>query len=395
MAIEPLFEDPTTTEFGQSIMSEFMDMDTSSEARSWLEKYAINDGQLGVDWSSPTAGVSQYGSSSIIGLPPSPASLSPPFGGHNPAIGATQEPSTSTMNGPSGILQVGAPVILQLLQLGVRLSVLYDSCSRLANSTQPFSHPIPDARRARLVNNVAFDSVAVWLAQGYSSVENNIQASPHAHAESWRSPLSQGHPSSAQETQASVQGQSILQEVFSASHDFLDIFRHLNADRAKRSLGSNSGTPSIYKLNTHSAGNWGHNGVVLPDKAMQSGLSEGQAHDTKVVRHLVMACDMMLLRIHLAVLIALHYDARMPSQPTGSVLEDARVILVVQLCSLLIERQCQAVDLFNVEESSTPTPLSSTFPERPLLADRQAAIDLRAQVQATLVDLRQTLHCTI
>lgn len=376
-------------------MSDFMDMDTGSEARSWLDKYAMSDGQLCVDWSRQTPGVSQYGSSSSSGFPPSPASLSPLFGGTHPVIEAHQEPSKSTTNDPMGIMQAGAPVISQLLQLGMRLSVLYDSCSRLANSTQPFSDPLSGSKRARLVQNIGFDSVAVWLAQGHSSMDTNMQAPPHVQSESWSSLHTHDHASSEQETQVPMQGQSILQEVFSASHDFLEIFRHLNADRTQEQREPTSAAPKAHRLDTHSAGTWGHNGVSIPDVSMQSGSSEGQIHDRKVVRYLGMACDMMLLRIHLAVLIALRYDARLHSQSTGSVLGDARVILVVQLCSLLIERQCQAVDMFNIEESPTPTPLSSTYPEQPLLTDRQPAIDLRTQVQAMLAGLRQSLNCTM
>lgn len=142
-----------------------------------------------------------------------------------------------------------------------------------------------------------------------------------------------------------------------------------------------SAAPRIHGLGPHIVGNWDHNGVVIPNVSMQSGSSEGQPYDTKIVKHLVMACDIMLLQIHLAVLTALRYDARLNSQPTRPILGDARVILVVQLCSLLIERQFQAADLYNIEGgSSTSTPLSGTLPNLPLLTDRQAAIDFKAQV---------------
>lgn len=405
MAVEPLLSDPTTGESENCLW----DANASTEAWSWLDQLATDDGQLCADWSNQgdedfdtvamslghvaagslvVPGVPQYNPASSSGLPSSPAGLSPPFGrpGGQPVLGAPQELSRITASGPVGIVQAGAPVISQLLQLGVRLSNLHESCSSLANPTQPFSEPLPHTRRARLVQSIAFDSVAVWLAQGHSSVDTD------------RSPPVQDHTSSERRTQVptGIQGQYILRDLFSASHDFLEIFRHLNAGRAREQLDLSSAAPRTHGLDPHIVGNWDHNGAVIPNVSMQSGSSEGQPYDTKIVKHLVMACDMMLLQIHLAVLIALRYDARLNSQPTGPILGDARVILVVQLCSLLIERQCQAVDLYNIEEgSSTSTPLSGTLPNLPLLADRQAAIDLKAQVQAMLAELRQALHYTI
>ena len=404
MAVESLLSDPTTGECENWLW----DANASNDACSWLDQLATNDGQLCADWSnqgdeefdtvamspgnvaagSLVPGVSQYNSESSSGLPSSPASLSPPFGrpGGQPVLGSPQELSRRTASGPVGTMQAGAPVVAQLLQLGMRLSNLHDSCSSLANPTQPFSESLPHTRQAMLVQYVAFDSVAAWLAQGHSSMETDC------------SPPVQDHASSERRTQAPTgnQGQHILREVFSASHDFLEIFRYLNADRAREQLDLSSGAPGTHGPDPHIVGNWDHNGVVIPNVSMQKGSSEGQPYDTKIVKHLVIACDIMLLQIHLKVLIALRYDARLNSQPTGPILGEARVILVVQLCSLLVERQCQAVDLYNIKEgSSTSTPLSGTLPNLPLLTDGHPTVDLKAQVQAMLTELRQALHYTV
>ncbi|ROW00107.1 hypothetical protein VSDG_03468 [Cytospora chrysosperma] len=319
MAVESLLSDPTTGESENCLW----DANASTEAWSWLDQLATNDGQMCADWGKQ--GDEDFDTAAMSLGHVAAGSLVPGVSQYNPA---------SSSGLPS------SPVIAQLFQLGMRLSSLHDSCSSLANPTQPFSEPLPHARRARLVQSVAFDSVAVWLAQGHSSVDNA----------DWSPPV-QDHASSERRTQVptGIQGQDILREVFSASHDFLEIFRHLNADRAREQLDLSSAAPRTQGLDPHIVGNWDHNGAVIPNVSMHSGSSEGQPYDTKVVKHLVTACDMMLLQIHLAVLTALRYDARLNSQPTGPILGDARVILVVQLCSLLIERQCQAVDLYNIE----------------------------------------------
>jgi hypothetical protein len=130
---------------------------------------------------------------------------------------------------------------------------------------------------------------------------------------------------------------------------------------------------------------------MLPSEHPGSGIA--QPHCQMIIRHLVMACDILLLQIYVAVLVALQYDAQSSVQMSGTVLGDVRLVLVVHLCSHLIERQQRAVDQYFASVSST-TPLSPLFPEiQPV--DRQASGDLKKQVHARLSQLRQALQSTI
>jgi hypothetical protein len=130
----------------------------------------------------------------------------------------------------------------------------------------------------------------------------------------------------------------------------------------------------------------------------------------RIIRHLVIACEALLLDIYVAILITLQHDAH-PGDPTNTTaLGDVRLVLVVQLCAYLIERQHQAVDVWLAPQSpkgppsingqSSPKPdISSSNqsgPSGPVLdtADREILSDLKNQVQLRLAHLRQTLRCS-
>ncbi|MCJ1286796.1 hypothetical protein MMC26_006142 [Xylographa opegraphella] len=131
--------------------------------------------------------------------------------------------------------------------------------------------------------------------------------------------------------------------------------------------------------------------------------TESQSSDT-VVRHLAMACHGMLLSIYTAVLGVLQQDADSLSSascfqgpdtgPNAKVVKDndplidARLVVIVQLCSYLIKRQQQAVDAYlSPRESPTSaveglaTPTTASPPT-----------DLEVKLQERLTRLHQTLR---
>ena len=129
----------------------------------------------------------------------------------------------------------------------------------------------------------------------------------------------------------------------------------------------------------------------------------------QIIRHRVMACEALLLEIYMAILNALQHDAFHGDSMNTTALGDIRLVLVVQLCSYLIERQQQAVDLCLAPQNPlSPLSESGIFPSRldhsgpqkpvppgPVMdeADREALSGITYQVQQRLAHLRQTLQC--
>lgn len=122
-------------------------------------------------------------------------------------------------------------------------------------------------------------------------------------------------------------------------------------------------------------------------------------------RHLVIACHTLLLNIYLAVLTALRHDAALqkPSLSLESCTSLANIhpVFVMQLCSYLIERQRQAVDLYlsvksplpQSQQLDDPRPQQSNTPVTPVTTngDRGVIYHLEREVKQRLAQLRQTL----
>jgi hypothetical protein len=433
MAVDSIHVAPSSGEAEggqqQSLMFELMDTDMITETWSWLHNFALNDGkqQDPTDWNNHD--INQFDPTTLRHLPdgilggassssplhglPSPISL--------PSTTHVRAHSQSTL-GPLprqpmekgrdrsntlGSLRVDetpslrssvAPVIAQLSQLSTRLSTLYESSSHLANSVQQSSaNSLPDGRQAFLIHTAAFESVAAWLAKAHDQVDSAMSPNTGLGRSTSQISLdSLGHQSADQPTShvSGPNSQGILHEVFSASHSFLETLRFLQVN----GVGDQPDTPTIPAMNTTSIApdvlsNHDNNGYfgMLPSEHSSSGIA--QPHCQMIIRHLVMACDILLLQIYVAVLVALQYDAQPSIQMSGTVLGDVRLVLVVHLCSHLIERQQRAVDQYFASVSST-TPLGSLFPEiQPL--ERQASGDLKKQVHARLAQLRQALQSTI
>ena len=430
---------PNTNE--HSVLAGLMDtsMDVSTGTWPWLDTSSWDDTQLEIDWSSHDlsyadavlASPNAFGNngSAREGLdPPSPTHPPYPPSPRHPhayphgqpgggslekhdgsnrsnmgkSIGGGGDGTTSMslekhMNWPSLI-------IAQLSQLSIRLSSLRYSSYTLANAAESSSSRLPSGRQIPLINAADFETVAAWLAHGHDSTNMNVHPQVHAPAQ-----IQGPYPTPAPEAK-SRGGHGILHDVFSASHRLLEILRHL---QVKNIAEPSSTAPSTF---TSSAPPSGQGSVYLrltkgPWSSTPLSGSQQHSHNTmQIIRHLIMACEALLLEIYMAVLTALQHDAFHASSMNTTALGDVRLVLVVQLCSYLIERQQQAVDLCLAPQSPlSPLSGSGTFPPRldhsgsqkPVppghvmdAADREVLSDLKNQVQQRLAHLRQTLQCT-
>lgn len=375
-------------------------MDMSTGAWPWLDTSSWDEMQLETDWSSHDSSQLGIVLGSIDSFPgddsvressdPStptqplhrPSPPRHPTDGHGlPGVGNYEKHDGRTRSNMERIFGASnisldkynnyASLIItaHLSQLSMRLSSLrYSSCT-LAQAAESSSGLLPNQRRVPLFQSAAFESVAAWVAHDQCSAIMNAYPSVHLPTEMTNHYPTPGHEGKSQSCQ------SILRDVFSSSHRLLDILRHLQVNNLVEQFSS-----TTTSAQTHT-------------KSQQPG------HSTiSIIRHLVMACDALLLEIYAAVLIALQHDAYPgDSLNNTTALGDVRLVLVVQLCSYLIERQQQAVDQCFGPRIAQETDLSSSLPPGPVdldAADREALSELRRQVQQRLLHLRQTLRCT-
>ncbi|KFZ16077.1 hypothetical protein V501_02415 [Pseudogymnoascus sp. VKM F-4519 (FW-2642)] len=297
--------------------------------------------------------------------------------------------------------------VAQLSQLSSRLYPLYRSSCNLAEAVasscqsrdRNYSHQSP------LIDDVAFKSVTAWLVDVSANMNFSSQ-------DSLQSPS----------PETTTMG-NILHNAFSASHRLLEILQGIKVD-VQNGTSYNSFTASTSTTaSTEGVGNRDFWESSTP-QSLESTASEnlpcfelnnGPLNHVRrpsqccstVVRHLVIACNTLLLNIHAAVLIVLQHDVdlRSSSLPHKYVeanadmdvaaLADIRLVLVLRLCSYLIKRQHQAVDLYL---SPQLLPVSSQengpfiFDQPGIDANREAMSDLEVEVQQRLERLQQTLH---
>ncbi|KAF2444604.1 hypothetical protein P171DRAFT_520737 [Karstenula rhodostoma CBS 690.94] len=228
------------------------------------------------------------------------------------------------------------PVIAQLSHLSVQLSTLRASSHNLAQAADFSFGGGPNEGQSPLIDSAAFESVVAWLPPEESSATLDPRHSSNVSTDAlnfWPSSTPQmGTPS----------GPGILRDVFSASHRLMEIIRNLRAD--------------------------------------------------DITRHLIMACEALLLEIYAAILTALQHEAYPGDTASATALGNVRLVLVVQLCGYLIERQHQAVGQClaqtSIQNHKLPSPIPSGSSETECLKD------LKAQVQQKLVRLRQMLRCS-
>lgn len=371
-----------------------------------------------------------------------PSSLpSPPhFSQHGHGFGGDPFDSSSTSSTSSRSMSMSMSIdpksgpdmgIERLSQLSTRLYLLHRSSCNLAE-TQSSNR----GRQTPLIDDAALKSVASWLVH----VSANMT-------------LLTDRQTNGMESRTTG---DTLHDAFSASQNLLEILRCLQSDSVNGAFGmasaplTTTGTDMDFWASvTHeypqSAPATALNDQISYFEPTKSGSSSNYAtprpqqqtqasqYSNTVVRHLVSACHTLLLNVYVAVLTALQHDADLwrsnrssgntsphPSSSSldglaggmagmmnsgdGTALADIRLVLVVQLCSYLIERQHQAVDLYLSPEPTPPSSLSMAhdpaLTQQPTdfmgmpstLANRDVMSDLEMEVQQRLARLRQTLR---
>ena len=338
--------------------------------------------------------------------------------------------------------------IARLSQLSTRLYPLHRSSLTLAETAGSSNQPGDRKETAPrpLLDDAAFRSVAGWLVHVPSSMNRASETGHRKHA-----------------LEAITTGDT-LHDAFSASHQLLEILRCLQAD-----VVTSLSTPSISaSTSSNAAGaqidnNWTCNTITPqsssnpeePEQQQQQRQQQQQQQHNKepfnppsssssssssssppssytrssntVIHHLVHACHTLLLDIYVAFLIALQDDADRWSSSSSScrpaaaaavddaaaaALADIPLVLAIQLCSYLIERQHQAVNRFlslsqqqqqqqqnqSSREPGSGSGSGSRQPSPPAAAaaattNREEVMsDLETEVQQRLGRLRQTLR---
>ncbi|KAL9007839.1 MAG: hypothetical protein Q9173_006975 [Seirophora scorigena] len=318
---------------------------------------------------------------------------------HGPGLGNDlfDNSSNSGSSTSSSIVDRNGPDtgIARLSQLSTRLYPLHRSSLTLAenggSSNQPSDRK--QALQRSLINDAAFKSVAGWLVHVSANTSLAVRADRRN-----------------QTLETTTTGDT-LHETFSASHQLLEILRCLQADvtssstpalSSSTSTSSNAGGPQLDFWTGNvtpqlSAHNEEPEQQQRKEPSPPSSSPYARSSSNNIIRHLVHACHTLLLDIYVALLTALQEDAeRWSSSCQGLVddttaLADIPLVLTVQLCSYLIERQHQAVDLFLSSQqhegpgSRQPSPPASS-------TNRDVMSDLILEVQQRLGQLRRTLR---
>ncbi|KAL4976933.1 hypothetical protein BDW66DRAFT_133510 [Aspergillus desertorum] len=226
--------------------------------------------------------------------------------------------------------------ISQLSQLSNRLSVLHRwSCALGGCVESPFPRSTPaQASQSPLINEPAFKSVVSWLIHASADMK------PLSYKEYKPNSV---EPSSRDDT---------LQHIFSASHQFMETLRRLQSGYACR----------IQMCHSHlNEGTSCNPQTDLPSPpASAQGMPLATPHpcdpySSVAERHLVIACHTLLLEIYVSVFGSLQRDVdhRLDSDPVDqdaavetASLGDMPLVLVVQLCSYILDRQHRAVSSY-------------------------------------------------
>ncbi|KAJ5495551.1 hypothetical protein N7539_000667 [Penicillium diatomitis] len=347
---------------------------------------------------------------SASGRPPRPRAVDGIAGSHyqtHTRRDATKPVRNSTSRSdhskalPTNLAETFDPdfVVARLSRLNVRLAALQHSSQALFE-TLKLPEPFKDATQTqslKLLDDAAFDSVTSWLAgaahsSGNSSSTRALNTHPHL------------RPVPEKKT-----GCGVLHEAFSASHQFLEILSLLHNQVTERKTGlftskaDMSTIPESWHL-ASSSHNRNRSYCEQHKSTSHDGASLSQASSREdIIRQLVMACHALLLNVFVAVLIALQHDANQPStEMHAGALGQIRLVSVVQLCSYLIGRQHQALDVcISLQSSSTQLQslqdMGGSGRQRPtplLLADDDDAEmlkDLLKDVEDKLACLKTTL----
>ncbi|KAL6716652.1 hypothetical protein ACLMJK_006220 [Lecanora helva] len=296
--------------------------------------------------------------------------------------------------------------IARLSQLSTRLCSLHRSSCTLARSAGLAGHSVSNSRdnKSPLIDDTAFKSVTAWLMHVSGNMNPLIDADSRDRQDDLK------------------RTGDTLHNAFSASHSLLETLHSLHAAAVDGS-SSSAGLPTAASTTSREAQTdfWPspnsqsartlsiteENSTYPKNSNESSGITHrSNQHTNTVVHHLVIACHTILLNIYVSVLVALQHDADRwnPCRSTSTIdaelntdtvaLADIRPALTVQLCSYLIERQNQAVDVYL--SSSRSPPVSQQHPSHEVFrsntADQEAMSELKVEIQQRLERLRQTLR---
>ena len=218
-------------------------------------------------------------------------------GGHGPGNGHIGGGSFGSGNDNNDDPDV---VIAELSRLSVHLSPLRRSSYSLAGTLES-SHPQYQAREKPVIDDATFESVAGWLAQGNCSAHNNTNMSSSLAAAHHTPPFS---PLPAPETKTAS---AMLHHTFSASRHLLEILRYLQAN-----IGvSGTSTVSKPRLSTTPSTSTSSSDDLyfgMPKSPPRTPGGSPSNMCNNIIRHLVIACHMILLNIYAAVLAVLERD---------------------------------------------------------------------------------------
>jgi hypothetical protein len=130
--------------------------------------------------------------------------------------------------------------------------------------------------------------------------------------------------------------------------------------------------------------------VFAASQRLMEILRHVQADD--IMRHLIMACEALLLEIYVAILAALEHEACPVDLVNSTALGNVRLVLIVQLCAYVIERQHQVVGQCLAQNQNVSNMSSSGYFAQHV-TDRESLKSLKMQVQQRLTRLRKMLRC--
>ena len=223
-------------------------------------------------------------------------------GGHGPGTGHSGGSIFGSGNDNSDDPDV---VIAELSRLSVHLSPLRRTSYSLAGTLESSHHP-NQASEKPIIDDATFESVAGWLAQGHCSANNMCtNMSSSLAAERHNPPFS---PLPAPETKTAS---AMLHHTFSASRHLLEILRYLQANVgvSGTSTLSRSRLSSTPSTSTSSSDDL-YFGLPKSPPSSHSRPPGGCPTSlcNNIIRHLVIACHMILLNIYAAVLAVLERD---------------------------------------------------------------------------------------
>ncbi|KAG6364985.1 hypothetical protein INS49_006590 [Diaporthe citri] len=289
------------------------------------------------------------------------------------------------------------PVIGHLSQLSMRVTSLRFMSSSMAMAAEASSENLADGRGASLVYGTAFESVVSWLANIHGVASTNIHSTIQVNVANLAAQAQIPEPSPGSKPAMPPGRENTLSQVFSASQSLLEILHALEIDSAYPRTPS----PVTAGLQTPSSSVAGpadgYFGIMTQSSSVSSTplLPNMQSHCDMIINNFIMVCDSLLLEIYEAVVIALEHEIDGGDHPHGPVLGAVRWVLVIELCSHLIERQHQAVSLFltsarsqnalNSAQTGNLTQIGPGFEP----TSRERSIELKKRIQDRLSILRR------